>query len=244
MHAAGTTLTSGARPQASTDSHVLRLMARIVLRLMAEDVERPHVSLGATSTPALDAVLHCEKAPPPPSTERDQPLLPSSTPPMESGLVDHDPFDFTREAAEARKAALASADLEAPLIWKPPLICGIAALMLKIERRRRVATAAFLALCIPPLGEDEDYARAVATALCVQPLGGNYTPRAVGVDAKRTHDVIPETAPCPATPNRSPRTMNAIFPPSGDPIKTRSGPLGVGYWSWMKGVEKCSVHTW
>uniref|UniRef100_A0A7S2AP13 Uncharacterized protein n=1 Tax=Octactis speculum TaxID=3111310 RepID=A0A7S2AP13_9STRA len=188
MHAAGTTLTSGARPQASTDSHVLRLMARIVLRLMAEDVERPHVSLGATSTPALDAVLHCEKAPPPPSTERDQPLLPSSHPTMGSGLVDHDPVVALTAGNDINRATKMIPTDRRPLIWKPLLTFGVPALMQRSStlacRRTRVATAAFLALCIPPLGEDEDYARAVATALCVQPLGGNYT-RAVGVDAKR-----------------------------------------------------------
>ena len=118
---------------------------------------------------------------------------------MGSGLVDHDPVVALNEGNDINRATKMIPTDRRPLIWKPLLTFGVPALMQRSStlacRRTRVATAAFLALCIPPLGEDEDYAHAVddsrwelfllnLRAPCFQPLGGNYT-RAVGVYAKR-----------------------------------------------------------
>ena len=122
------------------------------------------MSSSTTSTPALDAVLHCERSPPSvnaPSTESDQPLLPSSHPTMGSGLVDHDPVVALNEGNDINRATKMIPTDRRPLIWKPLLTFGVPALMQRSStlacRRTRVATAAFLALCIPPFGEEEDY---------------------------------------------------------------------------------------
>ena len=90
------------------------------------------MSSSTTSTPALDAVLHCEKNLPSvkePSTEIDLHLLPSSNPPMGSGLVDHDPVVALTAGNDINRATKMISSDRRRLIWKPLLTFGVPALM-------------------------------------------------------------------------------------------------------------------